>query len=226
MTSCGDLCSCVAGGEGVHVGEDGGFGAVVAELGLVLALDDGGRWRGCRRRRGGRGRRGGSSGRGGGREALRPFVDSGNPRLHGGARRTSLSGSWDMAKGLLAFPSHLALGIAEERPPPFSNHKSLHGDIEPFKLPELRQPRLRLRRTEQRLCRGNRAMVLDQKQKVDGSIVQAGSNTVDVFHFLVKLVVNPSRRRLPPPGADCSVIRARRSIAHRATKLFIIHASP
>ena len=31
----------VASGEGVHVGKDKGFGAVVAEGGLVLALDDG-----------------------------------------------------------------------------------------------------------------------------------------------------------------------------------------
>ena len=31
----------VAGCEGVHVGKDKGFGAVVAELGLVVALDDG-----------------------------------------------------------------------------------------------------------------------------------------------------------------------------------------
>ena len=31
----------VAGGEGVHVGEDEGFGAVVGELGLVVAFDDG-----------------------------------------------------------------------------------------------------------------------------------------------------------------------------------------
>ena len=38
----------VAGGEGVYVGEDEGFGAVVAELSLVMALDDGDRFPGCR----------------------------------------------------------------------------------------------------------------------------------------------------------------------------------
>ena len=56
----------VAGGEGVVVGEDHGFGAVVGEGGFVVAADGWGRCRGCRRRLGGGGRRGGSRGRRGG----------------------------------------------------------------------------------------------------------------------------------------------------------------
>ena len=34
-------CLRIAGGEGVHVGEDEVAGAVAAELGLVMFLDDG-----------------------------------------------------------------------------------------------------------------------------------------------------------------------------------------
>ena len=61
----------VAGGEGVVVGEDHGFGAVVAEGGFVVAADDGegvedvgGVLRGRGRRGGNRGRRGGRAGGG------------------------------------------------------------------------------------------------------------------------------------------------------------------
>ena len=61
----------VAGGEGVEVGEDHGFGAVVAEGGFVVAADDGegvedvgGVCRGRGRRGGSRGRRGGRAGGG------------------------------------------------------------------------------------------------------------------------------------------------------------------
>ena len=58
----------VAGGEGVVVGEDHVFGAVVAEGGLVVAADDGEGVEDVGGVGAGRGGRGGSRGRRGGRE--------------------------------------------------------------------------------------------------------------------------------------------------------------